>query len=77
MPGLHADGFLLLIHIRGEKGHRPHVHVEKAEHQCTILLDDALTPYDVFMRPPDVARARRLVSANRLRLQEWWDLYNG
>src|ERR1700680_2419945 len=77
MPGIQAIGFRLIVRTRGERGHVPHVHVERAEFRCTIVLDAELTPYDIHMRPRHVARARRLVKANFPRLQEWWNLYNG
>lgn len=77
MPAIRVEGFLLTVRTRGERGHIPHVHVERAEFQCAIMLTAELTPYNIHMRPVDVVRARRFVRANFPTLIEWWNLYNG
>jgi len=76
MPGLMVEGFQLMVYTRGERGHRPHVHVLKAEFSCTIRLDPDLTVYDPKMRGRDIRRARELVAANFTRLLIWWNHYN-
>jgi len=77
MPGIEIDGFRLAVNTRDERGHRPHVHVIKAESKCKIVLDGYLEAYDIVkMKKSDIAKARKLVAENFGKLMELWLKYN-
>jgi hypothetical protein len=76
MPGIRVEGFRLMINTRDERGHRPHVHVIKAEFSCKIRLDPTLTAYEPRMRSRDIQSARELVATNFAILMNWWNQYN-
>jgi len=47
VPARDIEGFRLIVNTRGERGHRPHVHVVRAGTKVQIVLDETLTPYNV------------------------------
>ncbi len=77
MPSLQIEGFRLIVNTRGERGHRPHVHIVRAGGTCKVLLDSTLIAFDAHrMQRRDVERARRLVEANFECLFSWWSVFN-
>ena len=77
MPGIEVEGFRILVNTRDERGHRPHVHVIRANYKCKIVLDAELTPYDTRMPKRYVKRARELVAEHFDELATLWKKYNG
>jgi hypothetical protein len=74
MPSFRVDGFKLIVNTRGEKGHRPHCHVEYAGAWVVVRLDVTFKTYDaVGMKAKDVKRARDLVVAHYGRLRQIWE----
>lgn len=70
-------GFLLVVNTRGERGHRPHVHVLRGREKCKIMLDELLTPYDSRMSHRSMRIARQLVGEHFVVLWNLWEKYNG
>jgi len=77
LPTTEFAGFRIIVNTRGERGHKPHVHVTKGRAKCKILLDSSLTPYDIRMPTRHVKRARELVGDHFDYFIKLWEMYNG
>jgi hypothetical protein len=78
VPGKELDGFRIVVNTRGERGHKPHVHVIKDRTKCKIMLDTRLTPYDIVkMRQPDFQKAREIIGEHFGFFVALWEKYHG
>jgi hypothetical protein len=78
LPSKEFEGFRIVVNTRGERGHKPHVHVIRGRGRCKITLDVSLTPYDAVRMPArDVKRARELVREHITHFAGLWEKYNG
>lgn len=82
MPTIFVIGGFAVRMYRAQREHGPpHVHVWKAGTRVVILLGDAEHGPSIGrvhgMKPPDVARAYRIVASHQELLLRRWRQYNG
>jgi hypothetical protein len=78
MPKVVADGFNMVVYIRGERGHRPHVHVWKGDDEAVFLLTPKVALRERSgMKTNDLRRAQRAVADHFDELLAIWEKYHG
>ena len=77
MPKCVIDGFEIYVYLRGERGHRPHVHVFGTSGELVVWLDLVSIREKRGMKANDARRALRAVDDHRDELLELWRHYHG
>lgn len=77
MPKLKFDGFMVFVHVRGEYGHRPHVHVWGNSGQLVVLVDPITERENRGMNRNEARKAMRIVAEHREELLTIWERYHG
>ncbi|MDQ2866413.1 MAG: DUF4160 domain-containing protein [Candidatus Eremiobacteraeota bacterium] len=65
------------MYLRGERGHRPHVHVFGNSGEIVVLLDPIGTREIRGMKIGEAHRALRVVAEHRDGLLDLWRNYHG
>ena len=77
VPKCVIDGFEIYVHLRGERGHRPHVHVFGNSGELVVWLDPVSIREKRGMKNNEARRALRAVDGHRAELLELWEHYHG
>lgn len=77
MPKLEIDGFEAYVFLRGERGHRPHVHVFGNSGELVVWLDPVSERANRGMKLSEARRALRAVAEHRDGLLKLWRHYHG
>ncbi len=77
MPKRVIGGFEIYVHLRDERGHRPHVHVFGNSGELVVWLDPVSIREKRGMKNSESRRALRVVDDHRDELLELWRHYHG
>lgn len=77
MPKRVIDGFEIYVYLRGERGHRPHVHVFGSTGGFIAWLDPVMKRANRGMKMSEARRALRVVREHQDELLELWRRYHG
>jgi hypothetical protein len=77
VPKRVIDGFEAYVYLRGELGHRPHVHVFGGSGELVVLLEPVTERENRGMNVSERRRALRAVRDHCDELMELWRQYHG